>query len=134
MSSYFDEHDCAPLADGESPDGLLHFARFLVTSGNWNDEAFSALFADKPPPPTSKSFMESLPTRVLRDDLDKECPICLKKFEQDDELTCLPCEHEFHSACVEAWLNKAANCPMCRSVVLYKTSSRCDNVYPSFRL
>ena len=119
MSSYFDEHDCAPLADGESPDGLLHFARFLVTSGNWNDEAFSALFADKPPPPTSKSFMESLPTRVLRDDLDKECPICLKKFEQDDELTCLPCEHEFHSACVEAWLNKAANCPMCRSVVSY---------------
>ena len=114
MSSYFDEHDCAPLADGASPDGLLHFARFLVTSGNWNDEAFSAMFADRPPPPTSKSFMESLPTRVLRDDLDKECPICLKNFEQDDELTLLPCDHEFHSECVEAWLNKAANCPMCR--------------------
>ena len=54
MSSYFDEHDCTPLADGSAPDGLLQFARFLVTSGNWNDEAFSSFFADKPPPPTSK--------------------------------------------------------------------------------
>lgn len=114
MSSYFDEHDCNPLADGAAPDELLHFARFLVTSGNWNHEEFSAFFADKPPPPTSKQFMEELPTRVIRDDLDKECPICLKKFEQDDELTLLPCDHEFHNECVTAWLNKAANCPLCR--------------------
>ena len=114
MSSYFDEHDCAPLADGAAPDELIQFARFLVTSGNWNNEAFSALFADKPPPPTSKKFIEALPSRVIRDDLDKECPICLKKFEQDDELTLLPCDHEFHAECVTAWLNKAANCPLCR--------------------
>jgi len=114
MSSYFDEHDCNPLADGAAPDELLHFARFLVTSGNWNHEEFSAFFADKPPPPTSKQFMEELPTRVIRDDLDKECPICLKKFEQDDELTLLPCDHEFHNECVTAWLSKAANCPLCR--------------------
>ena len=114
MSSYFDEHNCAPLADGAAPDELLHFARFLVTSGNWNHEEFSAFFADKPPPPTSKQFMEELSTRVIRDDLDKECPICLKKFEQDDELTLLPCGHEFHNECVTAWLCKAANCPLCR--------------------
>ena len=119
MSSYFDEHDCAPLADGAAPDELLQFARFLVTSGNWNNEAFSAMFADKPPPPTSKQFIEELPSRVIRDDLDRECPICLKKFEQDDELTLLPCDHEFHAECVTAWLNKAANCPLCRSVSQY---------------
>ena len=28
MSSYFDEHDCTPLADGTAPDELLQFARF----------------------------------------------------------------------------------------------------------
>ena len=27
MSSYFDEHDCVPLADGAAPDQLLQFAR-----------------------------------------------------------------------------------------------------------
>ena len=35
-------------------------------------------------------------------------------WEQDDELTQLPCCHEFHTECVTAWLNKAANCPLCR--------------------
>ena len=28
MSSYFDEHDCTPLADGAAPDELLQFARY----------------------------------------------------------------------------------------------------------
>ena len=28
MSSYFDEHDCAPLAEGAAPDELLQFARW----------------------------------------------------------------------------------------------------------
>lgn len=114
MSSYFDEHNCVPLADGAAPDELLHFARFLVTSGNWNHEEFASIFADKPPPPTSKDFIDNLPSRFLRDDLETECPICLKKFEQDDELTLLPCDHEFHNQCVVAWLEKAANCPLCR--------------------
>ena len=27
MSSYFDEHDCTPLAEGTAPDELLQFAR-----------------------------------------------------------------------------------------------------------
>ena len=87
MSSYFDEHDCAPLAEGAAPDEFLQFARFLVTSGNWSHEAFAALFADKPPPPTSKSFMEALPRRLVRDEVEEqraECPICLKRYEQAD--------------------------------------------------
>ena len=29
MSSYFDEHDCTPLAEGTAPDELLQFARFV---------------------------------------------------------------------------------------------------------
>lgn len=27
MASYFDEHDCEPLADGEQPNHMLHMAR-----------------------------------------------------------------------------------------------------------
>ena len=126
MSSYFDEHDCAPLSDGAAPDDLLQFARFLVTSGNWNNDAFSAMFADKPPPPTSRSFIDNLPCRVIRDDLDTECPICLKKFVQDDELTLLPCDHEFHTQCVQTWLNKSSNCPLCRSVIIWILFDKCN--------
>ena len=29
MSSYFDEHDCDPLVNGEAPNHLLYLARFL---------------------------------------------------------------------------------------------------------
>ena len=91
MSSYFDEHDCLPLSDGAAPDQLLQFARFLVTSGHWNHQEFSAFFSDRPPPPTSKQFMENLPRRLIREDTETECPICLKRLEQDEELLSLPC-------------------------------------------
>jgi len=30
MASYYDEHDCRPLEDGEHPNHLLHLARFVV--------------------------------------------------------------------------------------------------------
>ena len=30
MASYFDEHDCEPLANGEAPNHLLHLARFNI--------------------------------------------------------------------------------------------------------
>ena len=32
----------------------FHDPRFLVDSGNWDHEAFSGMFEDRPPPPTSK--------------------------------------------------------------------------------
>jgi hypothetical protein len=58
MSSYFDEHDCEPLSDNPNAHGgnneLLELARFLVLTGNWNNEEFAGLFRDQPPPPTSK--------------------------------------------------------------------------------
>lgn len=68
MASYFEEHDCEPLAEGQSPDHLLHFARLLIDSGNWNQTEFSALFADRAPPPTSKKFMADLKDHLVRND------------------------------------------------------------------
>jgi len=117
MSSYFDEHDCTPLADGTAPDELLQFARFLVDSGNWDHEAFSGMFEDRPPPPTSKAFVASLPREKVScaPDEEQQCPICLKAVEEGDSLMTLPCCHSFQDACVTAWLGKAANCPLCRA-------------------
>ena len=36
MATYFDEHNCQELAEGETPDHLLHFARLLMDAGVWN--------------------------------------------------------------------------------------------------
>lgn len=42
------------------------------------------------------------------------CPICLIDYVDGDEIRTLPCEHGFHTACVDAWLGNNASCPACR--------------------
>lgn len=48
------------------------------------------------------------------DDCDECCPICLVEYEVGDSLRSLPCDHEFHKACVDSWLAGNASCPACR--------------------
>jgi len=117
MSSYFDEHDCAPLAEGAAPDELLQFARFLVDSGNWDHEAFAGMFADRPPPPASRAFLRALPRlpAPCPPPPDSACPVCLKAVEGKEVMVALPCNHQFHEDCILAWLGKAATCPVCRA-------------------
>lgn len=48
-----------------------------------------------------------------------ECLICISDFENGDELTVLPCGHEFHATCIRPWLvDNSSVCPKCRSSVL----------------
>lgn len=116
MTSYFDEHDCEPLADNQSGDGnLLEFARFLILTGNWRQEEFSSIFDERPPPPTSSEFIEKLEKREIGADEDGSCPICLKKFEDGELESYLPCKHGFHVDCLLPWLKKTSSCPLCRA-------------------
>lgn len=45
-----------------------------------------------------------------------QCVICCSDFEVNgDGLSQLPgCGHLFHAACIRQWLDRAANCPICR--------------------
>jgi len=119
MTSYFDEHDCEPLGDTPGPRSvdLLEFARFLILTGNWREDEFANIFAERPPPPTSKAFIENLEKIVINNDDDDEveCPICLKKFEAGEECNKLPCKHLFHVTCLMPWLEKTSSCPLCRA-------------------
>ena len=38
------------------------------------------------------------------------CPICL----EDGVLYQLNCKHGFHMNCIDKWINKKNNCPLCR--------------------
>jgi len=44
-----------------------------------------------------------------------QCVICCSDFEAGELLSKLPgCGHLFHGRCIRTWLERAANCPICR--------------------
>ncbi|EEF50474.1 E3 ubiquitin-protein ligase At1g63170 [Ricinus communis] len=49
---------------------------------------------------------------------DAECCICLSAYEDGTELRQLPCQHHFHSTCIDKWLYINATCPLCKLNIL----------------
>eukprot|EP00850_Spirogloea_muscicola_P016571 SM000135S27015 [mRNA] locus=s135:266587:269301:- [translate_table: standard] len=45
---------------------------------------------------------------------DAVCCICLGRYCDGVELKELPCEHHFHSSCVDTWLRINSSCPLCK--------------------
>lgn len=46
--------------------------------------------------------------------MENECCICLEKI---NNTTLLQCKHKFHKKCIEKWLQKNNNCPLCRAPI-----------------
>lgn len=134
MASYFDEHDCSPLADNERPNDQLLMARLLIDSGiatalNMDFDALTGnLSTSNLPPATSKQWLEQTYPKYCFDEAQTpgyQCPICLKEFaksaadDQEAEVkrsaVRLPdCGHSFHDSCLRVWLGHTSSCPMCR--------------------
>ena len=45
---------------------------------------------------------------------EKECPICLNDYEDDDTVIVLKCCHYFHNTCFEESFKNQKKCSMCR--------------------
>ncbi|XP_059164386.1 E3 ubiquitin-protein ligase RNF181-like [Physella acuta] len=120
MASYFDEHNCQPLEEGQTPNHALHLARLLLDTGlagEWDIEFNRFFGSDGRAPPASKEFVDKLPTHSVTPTVAAQgikCPVCLMEFDEDDETKILPCNHQFHCACILPWLGKVNSCPMCR--------------------
>ena len=48
---------------------------------------------------------------------NNDCCICLDKFNENDELIVLKCNHRFHTKCIINWFEKELTCPLCRKKV-----------------
>jgi len=47
------------------------------------------------------------------------CPICMKKYNENDIIRILSCDHEYHKECVDIWFKDyKTDCPMCRQSAL----------------
>jgi len=48
--------------------------------------------------------------------IGESCPFCLEDLQHGDEVCALPrCQHVYHRACLQPWLARKAECPLCRT-------------------
>ncbi|KAI3496136.1 hypothetical protein L1887_38489 [Cichorium endivia] len=58
-----------------------------------------------------------------------DCSICLECFKEGDSCRALPvCDHVFHVHCVDLWLTKVPNCPVCRTPVRLELDRPSDSI------
>jgi len=74
-----------------------------------------------PPPPVNRETVaekiNKIPTSKYTPNPDQTepptCLICQCSYVADEDIKKLPCTHDFHSACVDAWLVDNDTCPLC---------------------
>jgi len=49
-----------------------------------------------------------------RGNSDYNCMICMEAFAQGDALRVLPCMHRYHLPCINEWLARSPDCPICK--------------------
>lgn len=83
--------------------------RFDVPIVVSEDTVFEIIRRKMGAPPAAKDAIEKLPNAkrsgLSSDSVDAWlCVVCQCQFEEEDELTLMPCRHAFHTACLLPWL------------------------------
>lgn len=74
---------------------------------------------------TPMNIVEQLPivkycSSILLHGYKENCSICLCDFEESEKVRLLSCKHNFHQSCIDRWLLKNNQCPLClRTVTPY---------------
>ena len=70
--------------------------------------------------PLGEEATRQLPMREYRvgQEVCEACAICVDDFVADEMVRVLPCNHIFHSQCIDEWLtNHSSLCPLCKKEV-----------------
>ncbi|CAE7392341.1 rnf12-b [Symbiodinium natans] len=43
-----------------------------------------------------------------------KCMVCMEEFREGEALRSLPCLHRYHQQCIDQWLSRNAECPICK--------------------
>mmetsp|Transcript_23995 Transcript_23995/g.68741 ORF Transcript_23995/g.68741 Transcript_23995/m.68741 type:complete len:280 (-) Transcript_23995:134-973(-) len=73
--------------------------------------------------------IRALPSAVVQEcsleSTEEECPICLNTLKAGDCVRQLgTCAHTFHRSCIDLWLLRRADCPLCKQAVKVGESSK----------
>lgn len=62
----------------------------------------------------------TFPRRLLDDEEENKCRICLDIMQPSHKVKTLRCVHKFHLKCIDEWLRHdySPSCPLCRTRVL----------------
>lgn len=89
----------------------------------YDSGTFSSMAAIRPNMGLNPSDIQNLPKLlpeqvVALAEKKGHCPICLSDFCAGDQVRELPsCGHCYHQACIDLWLVRRSDCPMCKGKV-----------------
>jgi len=76
----------------------------------------------------TERFIAALPSwPFVGGEEERECAVCLSAFQTGTTIRALLCDHQFHAACIDRWLQarrERTTCPVCNTVV---SSALLDN-------
>ncbi|KAJ4972976.1 hypothetical protein NE237_006150 [Protea cynaroides] len=107
-------------SEGRSVDHIILInpitqAMIVIEGGRSLESLLREALSKQGLPPASKGSIEAMPkVEITQEDLDKECSICLDGWEIGEEAREMPCNHRYHSGCIEKWLRMHGSCPVCR--------------------
>merc|ERR1712098_158267 len=64
-----------------------------------------------------RNFVENSNAEIICPHDESCCSVCLCGYNSLSEKCTTPCGHSFHKLCIDSWLERKENCPICRKFV-----------------
>ena len=64
--------------------------------------------------------------------VSESCVICLEEFTNINNVSSLPCGHQFHTKCITEWMLKSKTCPLCKKEITNLNSNENKNTNFNF--
>jgi len=107
------------LRDVEDVDALARWGRVSRVSGSRSLVDVAGRGQGLAPATIKLLPCAVVPRDFLSAGVQRDCPVCLENVEPGDCVRSLPrCGHTFHRSCIDLWLVRSAECPLCKQEVV----------------